>query len=174
MKTTRPWEWLAAAVLAAGLNASYHDGGLRWAHQIVDGIESNARITLAQASGRVDLLLAEARVLAGRQQPTACPWSAAVARVQSRLMRSEAVLDRMSAREQAQLARLDANRARMEAQFAAHGMRFDIPAATFAPVDFKALPAPVVCPRVRVNIPRIPMLRMSPEVRIETGSPGPV
>ena len=37
MKTTQAWAWLAAGVLALGLNGFYQDGGAAWAHRIVDG-----------------------------------------------------------------------------------------------------------------------------------------
>jgi hypothetical protein len=82
----------------------------------------------------------------------------------------------MSAREEAQLARLEANRARMEAQIAAQTARFHIAPGAFAPVGFKAIPAPVVCPRVRVHIPHIPMMNVpvAPEIHFETASAGPV
>ena len=49
MKMTQAWGWLVAAVLAAGLNASYHDGGLQWAHQIADRVEQ--RSTVATGAG---------------------------------------------------------------------------------------------------------------------------
>ena len=75
------------------------------------------------------------------------------------------------------LAKLEANRARMEAQFAVHTARFPMATAAFTPVTFKAMPAPVVCPRVRVNIPKLPMVKMPPpvpEIHIEMAGTGPV
>ncbi len=52
MKTqmTQAWGWLTAGVLAAGLNASYHDGGLQWAHQVADRVEHGSAAVLALAS----------------------------------------------------------------------------------------------------------------------------
>ena len=44
---TQAWGWLAAAVLAAGLNSSYHDGGLQWAHEIVGSVQHNTGAVLA-------------------------------------------------------------------------------------------------------------------------------
>jgi hypothetical protein len=58
---TQAWGWLGAAVLAAGLNASYHDGGLEWAHNAVDQIQHRSAAVLALASGRADQFLAEAK-----------------------------------------------------------------------------------------------------------------
>ncbi|MFZ1139188.1 MAG: hypothetical protein WAN76_08425 [Candidatus Sulfotelmatobacter sp.] len=176
MKTNQAWGWLAAGVLAAGLNASYYDGGFRWAHRIADRICRNSAAALDLASEQTGQFLSEARLLTARNQTTSCPWATAVARVQSRIARSHAGFDVMSARQESQLARLEANRARMEAQIAAQAAHLRIATAALAPVEFKAIPAPVVCPRVRVNIPQIPMIRMpaAPEIHIETASAGPV
>jgi hypothetical protein len=178
MKMTQAWGWLTAGVLAAGLNASYHDGGLQWAHQVADRIEHGSAAALALASGRADQFLTEARLLTVRDETASCRLATTMARVQSRIDqsrmdRSQAGWDVMSAREQAQLARLEANRARMEAQIAAQTAHFRIATAVFAPVDFKAIPAPVVCPRIRVNVPRLPMIK-APVIRIQTASAGPV
>src|SRR5271170_250460 len=38
MKTTQGWGWLTAGVLALGLNGFYHDGGVAWAHRIMDHV----------------------------------------------------------------------------------------------------------------------------------------
>jgi hypothetical protein len=179
MKTNQAWGWLAAGVLAAGLNASYYDGSLQWAHRVADRVGHDSAAILALASGRADQFLSEAQLLTARDQTASCRLATIVARVQSRSARSQGQFDRfeaMSAREQAQLARLEANRAWMEAQIAAQAARFRIAPGAFAPVAFKAVPAPVVCPRVRVHIPHIPMMKVpvAPEIHIETTSAGPV
>ena len=180
MKTNQAWGWLAAGVLAAGLNASYYDGGLRWAHQIAERIGQHSEAVLARTTGRADQFLAEAGLLTSRQEAASCPWTTAVTRVESRIARSQQRFDgfeAISAREQAHPAKLEANRARMEAQFAVHTARFHMATAAFTPVTFKAMPAPVVCPRVRVNIPKLPMVKMPPpvpELHIEMAGTGPV
>ena len=171
MKTNQAWGWLAAGVLAAGLNASYYDGGLQWVHRVADRVEHNATTVLAVASGRADQFLSEARLLTARNQTVSCPFSTAMARVQSKIARSEAGFDVMSAREEAQLARLEASRARIEARTA----RIRIPAAAFNPVVVRMTGASV-CPRVRVNVPRMPAVKMPqiPAIHIDTASAGPV
>lgn len=179
MKTNQAWGWLAAGVLAAGLNASYYDGGLQWAHRIADRISYQSAEALALTSGRASLFLAEARMISARNQSASCPWSTAAARVQSRIARSQSQFDRfeaMTARQQAQLERLEASRARMEAQMAAHAARFRVATAAFAPAASRVMALPVVCPRVRVNIPELPMGEMPtiPEVRVDLSSTGPV
>jgi len=185
MKTqmTQAWAWLTAGVLAAGLNASYHDGGLPLAHRVADRFEHGSAAVLALASGRADQFLTEARSLTARYETAPCPWATMRDRVQSRIDqsvigqsmidRSQAGWDVMSAREEAQLARLEASRARMEVQIAAQTAHIRIATADFDPVAFKAIPAPVMCPRIRVNVPRLPMIK-SPVIHIRTTSAGPV
>jgi ABC-type molybdate transport system ATPase subunit len=171
MKTNQAWGWLAAGVLAAGLNASYYDGGLQWVHRIADRVGQNSAAVVAMASGRADHFLSEARMLTTRSQSASCPLSTAMALVQSKIARSEARFDVMSAREGAQLARLEASRARIEAQTA----RLRIPAAAFSPVVVRMTGASV-CPRVRVNVPRMPAMELPqiPAIHIDTVSAGPV
>ena len=190
MKTqmTQAWGWLAAGVLAAGLNASYHDGGLQWVHQVADRVGHGSAAVLALASGRADQFLTEARLLTAGDETASCPWATTRAWVQRRIDQSridqnmigQSMIDRtqtgwnvMSAREEAQLARLEANRARMEARIAVQTAHLRIAQANFAPVVFKSIPDPVVCPRIRVSAPRVPMIQ-PPVIHIETASAGPV
>jgi len=185
MKTqmTQAWAWLTAGVLAAGLNASYHDGGLQWAHQVADRVGHDSAVVLALASGRADQFLSEARLLTARNETASCPWATTLARVQSTIVRSRIVrskIDRshsgwdvMAARQEAQLAKLEANRARMEAQIAVQTAHLRIATMDFAPLAFKAIPDPVVCRRIRVSVPRAPMIQ-PPVIHIETASAGPV
>jgi hypothetical protein len=193
LKMTQAWGWLVAGVLAAGLNASYHDGGLRWAHQVAEQIsyqvEHRSAAVLDLASGHADRFVSEVRLLTTRQETASCPWSTAWARVQTRVARSEVArtqagfdrLQAMSDRQEAQLARFEANRARIEAQMARIRLQIDpqiahlrMASATFGSVELKTVPASVACPRVRVNVPRVPMIRIPfPAIDIESGS-GPI
>lgn len=182
-KMTEAWGWLAVGVLAAGLNASYHNGGMQWAHEIADRAEYSSNAVLALASGNADQFLAQARTLTARSEATSCQLSSAMSRVQSGIAHSEAGFDRfeaMSARQQAQLERMQASRermeARIEAKIATQTAHLRIASATFAPVDIKSISVPVVCPRVRVNVPRMPVIKMPavPVIHIEAGSAGPV
>jgi len=167
---TQAWGWLAAAVVAAGLNASYHDGGLQWAHQVVDHVKHNTNAVLALATGHADQFMAEAQFVTAHKQKTACPLTAALAEVRTMVAprgydadADSETLDVMSAHEQAQLARIEASRARIEAQVA----RIRIPAMAFSPVVVTA-PRISVCPRMRVNIPHMPAVKMPamPAVRV--------
>src|ERR1035441_733234 len=138
MKMTQAWGWLVAAVLAAGLNASYHNGGLEWAHQIADRVEQGSAAVLAQASGHAGQFLTEARLLTARTETASCPFATTLTQVQTRIARSSETsverFDVMSAREERQLARLEANRARMEAQIARQTAHIRIATAAFAPI----------------------------------------
>ncbi len=192
---TQAWGWLAAAVLAAGLNSSYHNGGLQWAHDIADRVQHNSKAVLALATGRADQFLAEARMLnADRAFDSAadvdatdktevadtehaqCPFSAAMAQVQSTFTESQSDFDHfqaMSARQQARLARIEANRIRIENQVRARLARVRIQTADFTPVNVE-IPQ-VTCPRVRVRVPRIPRIKVpAPDVHVEFSEPGPV
>src|SRR5580692_7615162 len=167
---TQAWGWLAAAVLAAGLNSSYHDGGLEWAHQFAERVGHNTNAVLALATGRADQFMAEAQIISAHQS-TSCPLGAVLAEVRRSIAPSHTEIDRfeaMSAREEAQLARFEASRARIEARLARVRM------ANFNPVVVR-MPR-VVCPRVHVSVPRMPAMRMpvAPVVHLESAEAGPV
>jgi len=176
------WGWLVAAVVAAGLNASYYDGAFRWAHKIADRVEHSSNAVIGLATGRVDEFVSEARILAAGEPFSTCPLTDALAqvqnriagRVQARIAKSDAEFARvevMSNREQAQLVRLEANRARIEAQVA----RIRIPAVAFNSVVVPSSRISV-CPRVRVNVPRLPVVKVPavPMVHVEIPGAGPV
>jgi hypothetical protein len=184
MKTNPAWGWLAAGVLAAGLNANYYDGGLQWAHRVAEQVGHSSAAVLGLASVRADQFLTEAQMLARRNTPPSCPWATTLARVQTSIARSHVRsegFEVMSARQEAQLAKLEANRERMQAQIAAQTSHFRFASPAFSPVAFKGLPAAVVCPRIRVNVPKLPVIKMPvapnvvvPNIHIEMASNGPV
>jgi hypothetical protein len=172
---TQAWGWLAAAVVAAGLNSSYHEGGMQWAHEIVDRVAHNTGAVLALATGRADQFLAEARTLNVGHEDTQCPLASAMAQVQSSFDQPNSEIDRfeaMSAREQARLARLEANRARIEAQVQAKLARVRLVEANFNPVVVQV--PKITCPRVHVNIPRMPRIKVPAPVHVDYSGPGPV
>jgi len=179
MKTNQAWGWLAAGVLAAGLNANYYDGGLQWAHRVTEQVGHSSAAVLALASGRADEFLTEAGVLAGHDRAPSCPLATSLARVQDSIGRSfgrSGDFEGMSARQEAQIAKFEADRERMEAQIVARTSQFHLASPAFAMVAFKAVPAAVACPRIRVNVPKIPTIKMpvAPRIHIEMASNGPV
>ena len=181
---TQAWGWLTAAVVAAALNASYHDGGLGWAHEIVNQVKHNSQAVLALATGQADQFMAEAQLASMRHERTACPFAAAVAEARTMVMDqdpevvgkdSDTAFDEsdfagMTARQEAALARLEAQRARIEARVA----RIRIPAVAMRPVIVR-VPEVSVCPRVRMRLQRMPAIKIPPmpQVHVDTGM-GPI
>lgn len=194
MKANQAWGWLAAGVLAAGLNANYYDGGFQWAHRVADRVGQHSTAVLALASGQVNQLLTEASLLTARDRPASCRVSTALARLQTRIAqtriaqtriaqiriaRAQAGFDRfdaMSDRQEAQLDKLEARRERMKALIMVKPVQVRIAPAAFAPVVLQS--RSVICPRVRVDIPQLPMMKMKmtpiPAVHIEMPGLGPV
>jgi len=149
VKMTQAWGWLVAGVLAAGLNASYHDGGLQWAHQMAEQlsyqVEHRSAAVLDLATGHADRFVSEARLLATRDETPSSPVATVLAevetkiqtKVQAKVARSKDRLDQskldqatlassrfdrfeaISDRQEAELERLAAKRTRLVDQVAA-------------------------------------------------------
>ena len=164
---TQAWGWLAAGVVALGLNGFYQDGGAQWAHQIVDRVSRDTQAVIALATGRADEFFAEARLASAQHETESCRWQASMARVQARMARTQAEFNVMSARRQAQLDRFQAQRDRMAAQI----VRMRVPAMTFNPAEVTV--PNVDCPRVRIRVPHRPAVRIPapPVIRVETSRP---
>jgi hypothetical protein len=178
---TEAWGWVAAGVLALGLNGIYHDGGAVWLHRNVDRViarvADRSGAVLALATGRADWLMVKAHLAAARNEAASCRMATAMARAQSKMARTHnrmADFEAMSAREEAGLARLEADRARIEAQTAR------VSYAAFDPVKVR-----VFCPRGRVeipqvripavNIPRIPAVHVAvPDVHVDVMGSEPI
>ena len=168
MKTTRGWGWLAAGVLALGLNGFYQDGGAAWAHRVADEVADRSGALVDVASGTVDQLTAKVELAAARGETTSCKLATAIStfsRAGMKLARRRDWhtfrRDDGSACRKRAWRGVEADRARIEAQVARVGL---------APMAFDAARIPVVvCPRVRVGIPRVNVPKL-PMVRI----PAPV
>jgi hypothetical protein len=174
------WGWLMAGVVAAGLNASYHDGGFQFVHQAAERAGHNVQAVLALASGRADQFLTEARIVQAQNQTASCQFATALARVQSRVDRTQARVYRfeaMSDREQARLDHFEAMRTRVENRVA----RIRIASPVVEPMVFVTAPTASVCPRVRVSVPRIPAVKVPtismpeiPQVHVEVSTFGTI
>ncbi len=175
MKNTYAWGWLAAGVLALGLNGIYQDGGAAWVHRAMEqGVarmaESSGAV-IALAAGRADWFVAHAQTALARNETASCRFGVLAARLHAKMARAQGGMARfeaMSAREEARLARWEANRARVEAQ---------VERVRYVPADFNIGSVSVVRPRVNVRIPRIrvpqiPEIRI-PEVHVEVAGLGP-
>jgi hypothetical protein len=159
MRTTQGWGWLAAGVLALGLNGFYQDGGAAWAHRALDSVvaqvaeRSGALANLA--SERVSRFMERTSLVAERDETNSCRLAAAVARFQGKIARTQsgmAHVEAMRARQEAVLARVEVERARIEAR---------VSRVQMTQVAFNTLEIPVVfCPRVSVTVPRVDVLRV--------------
>jgi hypothetical protein len=172
---TQALGWLATAVVAAGLNSSYHEGGLRWAHQIVDQVGYRTSAVMALATGHAERFAAEVRLEDRQREAGRCPFQAVLARAENRVAHSQAHFERIgdrfeermnnrvqatiAVREAEQRARIDLETARIEAQrdrIQAQMERLHIPAVVVsAPV-----PKIDLCPRVQVSVPRMPAIKL--------------
>jgi hypothetical protein len=167
MELKQAWGWLMAGVLAAGLNAAYHDGGAQWLHRVADRVVYQSEAVLALAQGRTDQFLSDAQMLAAEDQTQSCPLASAMAWFRTEFGRQQADfahIESLSALQEAQLSRLKANRARIEAQVAR--LRFVAPA-------FNAIPT---CPRAHMTIQQLPVLTIpaSPSVHIDAPDDGSI
>ncbi len=83
MKTTQGWGWLAAGVLALGLNGFYQDGGAAWAHRAMDGVieqvADRTRVLADLATERVDRVVESGSLVAARDETTSCRLASAMA-----------------------------------------------------------------------------------------------
>jgi hypothetical protein len=175
MKTTQGWGWLAAGVLALGLNGFYQDGGATWAHRVADEVAERSGSLVDLASDRIDGFMGRASLVAAQDGTASCRLATAVTRVQAKIARTQnrmAHFEAMSVRREGALARMEASRTRIEAQLAR---------VRLAPVAFDSVEIPVgACPRVRVNVPRVsvpkvPMVKIpAPMVHVEVAGAGPV
>jgi hypothetical protein len=171
---TQAWGWLATAVLAAGLNAGYHDGAFQWAHRIVGRVGHSSVAVLALATGRADQFLTVARIIASHRRSSSCPLEAAAADMQAVLAPAQtnfAEFEQTTDRQQAQLAKIEAKRDRFEARL----IRIRIPALALNRIEASTSRVSV-CPRVRVSFPRMPMIKVPtpPVVHIDMGNLGPI
>jgi hypothetical protein len=174
MKSTQAWGWLAAGVLAAGLNAAYHNGGFAWAHRIADQAQHVSGAVVALASGHAEQFLAEAETLTARNDGEMTAFSdEAVAKADQQMARLEAVYARaeaVQAREQAHCARIRAERARIEQRIAARQRFVRVPSVQFETAAMQIPDAPVFrtpriassqirtahCSHLRISLPALP------------------
>jgi hypothetical protein len=82
MQSDKAWYWLAAGVLALGLNGAYQDGQLGWAH----GLTGRAADLVERASERGLRFVTVAEVMLGRNPYVFGRTEATLQRIQSKLV----------------------------------------------------------------------------------------
>jgi hypothetical protein len=188
MKTTQAWGWLAAGVVALGLNGFYHDGGAEWMRRMADQVAHSSAVVLALASGRAGTFLTEAQLLtmhdetrslpsAPLPKATVRPWTRTMARLQTGAAKAQADFARfevISARHQARLMKLKRGKACMEAESASRAARSRARDVTvdFEPASFDSATRSW-CPRIHLRIPEPREVHVQvPETHVETVSLG--
>jgi hypothetical protein len=179
---TQAWGWLAAGVLAAGLNATYHNGGLAWARCIAGNIGHSVCAVMDLATGHADRFMAEAQMLATRDETSSAHLATTLARVPTRIARVQtnfARIETLTAHQEAQVARFESDRARIEAQVGDQIeekiARARIPASAF---NLRMAPMAKLsnCSEMHIDLPRIQSIRvpMAPVVHIDVPGAGPL
>jgi hypothetical protein len=158
MKSTeQAWYWLAAGVLAMGLNSTIHNGDAHWAGRIADRVTNELEL----ASGRADRLVEAAQKVVVREQTAACRVTTAWARFQTEIARKRiefASAEANMARRQALMQRVEAGqeavmvaqRHSVQARLEFQNVRLRHETAMFTPAN-AARRISLVCPRVRVS-----------------------
>lgn len=147
--------------MALGLNGFYQDGGFVCAHRVASQLESRSAAVLALASGEAEQFVAEARRVASRDETTAADFVTPLARSEEKIARTESEFDHWEAasdRQQAQFVRLEARQERIRAIKARLTCR-RIQTVEAEPAVFKFVRIQA-CPRVHVNIPRMPAVNV--------------
>ena len=85
MRTEKAWYWLAAGVLALGLNGAYQDGQLGWAHVLVD----RAAASVERIALRGEHFVTMAEVMLGREPHAFARTEAAIQRVQQAILQGK-------------------------------------------------------------------------------------
>lgn len=81
MRSEKGWYWLAAGVLALGLNGAYQDGQLGWVHCLAD----RAAALVEQASERSLHLVTTSELMFGQSPETLGRTQAAFRKLQSKM-----------------------------------------------------------------------------------------
>ena len=155
----KAWYWLAAGVLALGLNGYYHDGGLRPLHDLAE------RTTLALADARAQFrqvaTLAEVALAERAQTRYERPVPAVVA-VTPEVIPAEAQLQERlgameSARVQIRMAKLQQVMVRREL----HRAQVELQNGRLAVLTDQGQ-VRVALPRVEIEVPQGPTIEISP------------
>lgn len=161
--TNKAWYWLAAGVLALGLNGYYHDGGLQGLHRLAN----NATATLAETKAQFSQVAMLADVAMATHARIHCPRATpntmvavnaamppqAEARLADLQVRLSAV---KAARVQARVARLEKVMVQREMQRA----EVELQNGRLKVLTNQGQ-VQIAWPRVQVNAPQAPVLDIS-------------
>jgi hypothetical protein len=177
MNSTKAWYWVAAGVLALGLNSEYQHGGLPWAHRVVNRGREVAACT--QLTSR--RYLAMAKLMFGTDPAPEVPSEVVLAQVQERVDGIQDELDHkririehlerlnekiqpsmMRAEMAMERAQIKIDMAQMKAEMRSNRAAYLCPRTqkmTFAVPDMKG--PGVTIPKIVVRIPQVPEIDLS-------------
>jgi len=78
MRSKQAWGWLAAGVVALGLNGFYQDGGAAWAHRMVDQlrdqIAERSSVMANLAAEQFNSVAERLQLAAARNESSSAAW----------------------------------------------------------------------------------------------------
>jgi hypothetical protein len=164
MNSTKAWYWVAAGVLALGLNSEYQRGGLQWAHRVVS--RGHEVVACAQLTSR--RYLAMAKLMFGTDPDPELPSEAVLAQVQESV---DGIQNRIAHKhiQIENIERLDEKiqPSMMRAEMAMERAQIKIDMAQMR-AEMRSNRAGYLCPRMRkmtFTVPEVPNMRV-PRVNI--------
>ncbi len=161
MRTDKAWYWLAAGVLALGLNGAYQDGQLGWAHVLAD----RAAGAVERVSLRGEHFLTMAQVMLGREPRAFGRTEAAIERIQNRIVcdrvaRAQRQMAMVQVREQLSQARVQQKMAMVQMKMNRVRMMTTERASQFGDCEGFS--------KVVVNVPDLPKIDLSnlPDIEV--------
>ena len=173
MASDRAWYWLAAGVLALGLNGAYQDGEFQWVHRLANHSAS----LMERASEEGLRMLATAQVMLGRSPESMARTEATLQKLQmrvacKRIEMARRQVDMAQVQRDLAAARIDQQMAKVQASMERVGMITiertgrarncpELPRVIVMPnmprVDLSNLP--------EISIPEIPAIPAAPRMR---------
>ena len=164
MNSTKAWYWVAAGVLALGLNGEYQHGGLQWAHRAVN----RGRDFAACVQLRSHRYLAMAKLMFGADPSPEVPTEFAMARVQEKMDGVQEKFEHKRIRiENVEQIDEKIQPAMMRAQMAMERAQIKIDTAQMK-AEMRAHRAAYLCPRMQkmtFTVPDVPNVKV-PRVNI--------
>jgi hypothetical protein len=150
MASEKAWYWLAAGVLALGINGAYQDGGFRWAHQLAE--RSSAMFERVSEQGC--RLVSMAEIILGREPATLARAQEHLAQLQERMSTRET--DRAQRRLEMAQAKIERAQEKVErAHLCSEFSRIQV-----------HVPRVVIPPMPAIHVPAMDMQDFSPRVNV--------
>jgi hypothetical protein len=170
MASEKAWYWLAAGVLALGLNGAYQDGKFQWAHRLAD----QSAMLVEHVRDQGCRFVAMAEIMLGHDSSGLARAQDRLARLQDRLSTQQ--VDRMQRQMEAAQLKVERAQERMvilqQDEPCSHSHRFmvqvpevNVPAVNVPAVNVRAFVPNITVPAVNVPSVQIPEINV-PQVSI--------